>query len=236
VLLQAGVNLINDHGDRHRPGFSASQRAAIRRNAALGWAAIAVAALFGCWMILLRGWPMLALCAVGLVGAWGYTGAPLNYKERGLGVPMVFLLMGVLLVGGAYYAASGSYDSAILWLSVPVSLFSSLLLLSNELRDYESDRAAGIRTLSVRLGYEPAVRLYQSIIALLLVSTLGLGLGGLIANEVIPLLSLAVLLGPLRLLRAPPAERRHLAPRTGRGFLAYGLALLASVWMGAGST
>lgn len=233
VLLQAGVNLVNDFTDRNRPGFSPEQRGRIHRNARLGWIAVALAAGFGAWMIVLRGWPMLVLCVLGLLGAWGYTGAPVNYKERGLGVPLVFLLMGVMLVGGAYYAVTGHYGAAVFWLSVPVSLFSSLLLLSNELRDYEADAAASIRTLTVRLGFDAAVRLYQSIVILLASSTLVLGLAGLVRYEFVPLLSLLVLLGPMRRLRAPPPERWRLTPETGRGYAAYGAALLVTVWLGA---
>lgn len=230
VLLQVGVNLVNDHADRESPDFDARQRAAIARNTRLGALAFLLAALFGIYMVWLRGWPMFALELTGLLGALGYTGHPVNYKERGLGVPLVFLFMGVLLVGGAYYAVSGHYGLHVLWLSLPFSLFASLLLLSNELRDYEADLAAGLRTLSVRLGYRRAARLYQGLIALLAAVTLGLGTAGLLAFAVLPLASLALLLVPLRLLHSAPAQRRALAPATGRGFFVYGLGLLISVW------
>lgn len=230
VLLQAGVNLVNDHADRHSPAFDQRQRAAIRRNARLGAGAFALAGLFGLWMVWLRGWPMLALELVGMVGALGYTGHPVNYKERGLGVPLVFLFMGVLLVGGAYYAVAGAYRPSIFWLSLPFSLFASLLLLSNELRDYEADLAEGLRTLTVRLGYAHATRLYQAIIVLLALVTLALGAAGLLAHAVIPLVSLLFLLRPLRLLQRAPAERTELTPATGQGFFAYGLCLLLAVW------
>jgi len=232
VLLQAGVNLVNDHADRHSPLFDSEQRVAIHRNARLGVLAFMLTGVFGVYLVWLRGWPMLVLEFVGMVGALGYTGHPVNYKERGLGVPLVFLFMGVLLVGGAYYAVSGSYHAGVFWLSLPFSLFASLLLLSNELRDYEADFEQGLRTLTVRLGYARARRLFQGLIALLVLVTLGLGAIGLLVPAVIPLASLLLLRRPLRLLNEPPTVRAGLPPATGQGFFAYGMCLLLTVWWG----
>ncbi len=232
VLLQAGVNLVNDHADRHSAEFDGGQRAAIRRNTRLGALAFLLAGIVGVYLVWLRGWPMLVLALVGMAGALGYTGHPVNYKERGLGVPLVFLLMGVLLVGGAYFAVSGSYHAGVFWLSLPFSLFASLLLLSNELRDYEADLKQGLRTLTVRLGYARARRLFQGLIVLLALVTLGLRAMGLLAHAAIPLASLLLLSRPLQLLDKAPAERVRLPPATGQGFFAYGLCLLLTVWWG----
>ena len=49
--------------------------------------------------------------------------------------------------------------------SVPVSLLVSLILLANEMRDYESDLRYGIGTLAVRIGYRAAVVLYCCLLA-----------------------------------------------------------------------
>lgn len=231
VLLQAGVNLVNDHADRRSAAFSAAQRRAIGRNTRLGAGAFLLAGLFGLYLVWLRGWPMLALEVTGLAGALGYTGHPVNYKARGLGVPLVFLFMGVLLVGGAYYAVSDRYHAGVFWLSLPFSLFASLLLLSNELRDYEADLAEGLRTLTVRLGYERSAWLYRGLTLLLAAMTVALGAAGLLAYAMLPLLSLLCLLPPLRLLDQGPVERRDLTPATGRGFFAYGFTLLATLWI-----
>lgn len=68
-----------------------------------------VVIILGLYMVTLRGWPLLLLGIIGVAGAWGYTGSPFNYKQRGLGILMVFWFMGVLLIGGSYYVVSGSY-------------------------------------------------------------------------------------------------------------------------------
>ncbi len=230
LLLQAAVNLVNDHGDLHRPGFDAAQRRRIRRNARIGWLLFALVMVIGLYLVSLRGWPLALLGLVGLAGAWGYAAPPLDYKSRGLGVPLVFLFMGVLFVGGAYYAITGHFGWRVLWLSLPFSLLASLLLLSNELRDLEADRAAGIRTLSVRLGQARAVRLYRLLLAGVYLSALGLYMAGLLPGVLALALTLPALWQPLRLLQAPPQRRHALTPLTGRLYALFSLAFLAGLW------
>ncbi|MES9946273.1 MAG: prenyltransferase [Candidatus Thiodiazotropha sp.] len=146
LLLQIAVNLVNDAPDLANPDLDRLSRENIRRNHKLGWMIMLLAIILGLYMVSIRGWPLFLLGLAGVAGAWGYTGGKVNYKQRGLGIVLVFLLMGVLLIGGSYYVLSGLYTWKVFWLSLPFSLLSSLLLLSNELRDYESDREAGIET------------------------------------------------------------------------------------------
>ena len=231
VLLQIAVNLINDQRDIHNQHFSTAQRKAIRRNTRIGFIVMGVAIVIGLYMVTLRGWPLLVLGVIGVLGAWGYTGGRINYKARGLGILFVFLLMGVLLIGGAYYVVTGAYYWRIFLLSIPFSLLSSLLLLSNELRDYEADLAAGIRTLSVRLGYDFGLKLYYWLVALVyLVSVLLFQAGMLPAIWLLPV-TVLVLWQPLKLLHAPAHLRTRLTPLTGRFYLVFSLAYLATLWL-----
>ncbi len=230
LLLQIAVNLINDQRDIDSERFDDAQKAAIRRNTRIGYAAMTLAVLIGLYLVSLRGWPLLLLGMVGVFGAWGYTGGRINYKSRGLGILLVFLLMGVLLIGGAYYVVAGGYNLRVFWLSLPFSLLSSLLLLSNELRDYEADLAEGIRTLSVRLGYEFGVRLYYGLSAAIYLLSVLLYRAGLLQGLWLLLVTAVALWQPLKLLRAPPSLRRRLTPLTGRLYLLFGLAFIGSLW------
>lgn len=230
LVLQMAVNLVNDHRDIESSRFDRVQRRRIRRNTLIGWWLMGLVVLAGLYMVSLRGWPLLLLGAIGMLGAWGYTGGVLNYKSRGLGIPLVFLLMGVMLIGGAYYVMTGGYSWTVFWLSLPFSLLSALLLLSNELRDYEQDRAEGIGTLSARIGYRSAVRLYYLLsVAVYLVSLL-LHFQGLLQGIWLLLATALLLWQPLRLLQAPAGERRRLTPLTGRQYALFSLAFLASLW------
>jgi 1,4-dihydroxy-2-naphthoate octaprenyltransferase len=231
VLLQIAVNLINDQRDIDNEHFSNTQRHAIWRNTRVGYAAMAFAVAIGIYMVTLRGWPLLLLGAIGIFGAWGYTGGRINYKARGLGILLVFLFMGMLLIGGSYYVVTGTYHWRIFWLSLPFSLLSSLLLLSNELRDYEADLAAGIRTLSVRLGYQFGVRLYYWLVALVYLVSVLLYQAEMLQGILLLLITALVLWQPLKLLHAPASHRQRLTPLTGRFYLVFSLAYLTTLWL-----
>ncbi|WP_207063820.1 prenyltransferase [Motiliproteus sp. SC1-56] len=230
LLLQAGVNLINDHGDLDLlPGLSDAQRRLIRRNFRWGLLCMLAAAAGAAVLVWLSGWPLLLLVVLGAVGALGYTTEPINYKRRGLGVVLAFWLMGVLMVAGAYLAMSGRWSLPVLALSMPLSLLTALLLLGNELRDWESDREQGIGTLTVRLGFRAGQGLYLAIVALTYLCALWLYQAQLLPT-LMPLAP-SLLLIPLlvRALQGAPEARRRLPPFTGRFFALFGLGYLVAV-------
>lgn len=229
LLLQAGVNLINDYADRQQlrqVSDSAAYLMALNRveqNFRVGMFCFLLAAVIAIYLVAQVGTGLLWLALVGLVGALGYTLEPINYKRRGLGVVLVFWFMGVLMVAGSYFAVSGELSAQVLWQSLPVSLLTALLLLSNELRDYEADQRDGIRTLSGRIGFAPAVKLYMAMVLLTYLSALLLWSSGAL-QSLWPLLpSLMCLPAPYRLLQAKEGQRKLLTPLTGRLFLVFGL-------------
>jgi 1,4-dihydroxy-2-naphthoate octaprenyltransferase len=162
VLLHAGTNVVNEVYDV-RKGIDTitSPRAShaivkgrISERAALLFAgmAFALAVGVGVYLAWSRGLPIVALGLIGLIGGWGYTAPPLEYKNRALGVPLVFVLMGPLMVEGAFFAVSGTWSLTALVLSVPVGLLVAAILHGNEWRDIREDSRAGISTLSSRIG------------------------------------------------------------------------------------
>lgn len=231
LMLQIAVNLINDYRDINNVGFSSAQKDAIKRNTKIGWIVMFLAVILGLYMVSIRGWALLALGMVGVFGAWGYTGGQINYKSRGLGVLLVFFFMGVLLVGGSYYVVSGSYSINVFLLSLPFSLLSSLLLLSNELRDYEDDLAQGIKTMSVRLGFNFSVRMYYTIATLLYLLSVALYSADKLNSVTLILVSSLALWQPLKLLSADKHKRAGLTKLTGRLYFLYGLSYITTIWM-----
>ncbi|NVK44399.1 MAG: prenyltransferase [Oceanospirillaceae bacterium] len=226
VLLQAGVNLINDHADirllRHCPGRETWVQA-IRRNFRAGLCCFLLAAVIAVYFVSLRGLGFLGLCVLGLAGALGYTIAPVNYKNRGLGVALVFWLMGVLMIAGSAVALGAPLTLTLILQTVPVSLLVALLLLSNELRDYEADLGEGLGTLTVRIGFDAAARLYLMLLAAVYLWTALLMLLGMLPGALWVLPSLLLALKPVRLLRAPQQLRRPLTPATARLLLGFGI-------------
>jgi 1,4-dihydroxy-2-naphthoate octaprenyltransferase len=162
ILLQVGTNVINEIYDV-RKGIDSitSPRASLaivkgriteRGAFAFASACFVVATLIGAWLIYQRGWMVAAFGIAGLLGGFGYTAPPLQYKYRALGVPLVFLLMGPLMVEGSYFVVSGDFSWRALVTSIPVGLLVAAILHGNEWRDISEDARAGIATLSIRFG------------------------------------------------------------------------------------
>src|SRR4029078_2357403 len=114
--------------------------------------AFLLAIVVGIALVAMRGPAIIVLGLLGLLGGWGSTAPPLEYKNRALGVPIVFLLMGPLMVEGAYFAVSGQWSVTALVLSIPVGRLVAAILHGNEWRDIREDSRAGISTLSARIG------------------------------------------------------------------------------------
>ncbi|MGA3057122.1 MAG: LLM class flavin-dependent oxidoreductase [Candidatus Limnocylindrales bacterium] len=162
MLLHSGTNVINEVYDVRKgidtitsPRMShavlkgrVSERGAYAFAMALFVAAVAV----GAYLVWLRGAAIAGLGLLGLVAGYTYTAPPFQYKYRALGVPVVFTLMGPIMVVGSYYAITGLWDGHALVLSLPVGLLVAAILHGNEWRDIGEDTRAGIVTLSSRLG------------------------------------------------------------------------------------
>src|SRR5438309_10112714 len=105
-----------------------------------------------------RGWPIVALGIIGLIGGYTYTAPPFQYKFGPVGIPLVFLLMGPLMVIGSFYAVSGLFDLRAVAASIPVGLLVAAILHGNEWRDISEDARAGGATVWVRAGRGAAQR------------------------------------------------------------------------------
>jgi len=199
VLLHVGTNVINEIYDvRKGVDRITSPRASHallkgrlteREAFVVALAAFAAAAGLGVWMIVERGWPVVLLGLAGLVGGWGYSAPPLEYKFRALGLPLVFLLMGPLMVIGSYFVITGTFDWATVAVSIPVGLLVTAILHGNEWRDISEDARVGGSTFSVRAGRRVAHIGY-----LALVVGAYMALGAAVLVKALPVQSLLALL------------------------------------------
>ena len=85
---------------------------------------------------------------------------------NGLGDLFVFLFFGFAAVCGTYYVQAGTVSAAASWAAIPMGALITNILVVNNLRDIETDRAAGKLTLAVRLGPEGARGEYVLMLAL----------------------------------------------------------------------
>ena len=88
----------------------------------------------------------------GLALAWIYSAPPLRLKKHGLGEPTVIVVWGPLMVGGVYYAATGSIPGAVIWASLPYAILCTTVLMGKHIDKAPWDGPAGTRTLPVILG------------------------------------------------------------------------------------
>ena len=164
VLLHSGTNIVNEIYDV-RKGIDtiASPRASHaivkgrlteREAYAIALLAFGLAVAVGLYLVALRGPAIVVLGLIGLGGGYFYTAPPFQYKFRALGVPLVFVLMGPLMVVGSYFAIGGEWSIEALIVSIPVGCLVAAVLHGNEWRDIGEDTRAGIVTLSSRIGRE----------------------------------------------------------------------------------
>jgi 1,4-dihydroxy-2-naphthoate octaprenyltransferase len=209
VLLHIGTNVLNEIYDVRKgvdtittPRAShALLKGRLSEREAFTFVGITavLALLIGLWLVTQRGWPIVALGVLGFVGGYGYTAPPLQYKFKALGVPLVFALMGPLMVVGGYYAITGQWSLQALALSVPVGFLVAAILHGNEWRDISDDARAGISTLSIRYGRNAAHFGYLwLVVGAYLALTLAVLLGALPTMSLVALLSLPLLVRAIR--------------------------------------
>ena len=164
LAMQLGVNFANDYSDHVRGADSA--RVGPLRAASSGivsprqvrWAAMAafsVAAIAGVALSLAVDWRLLLVGAACLLAGWLYTGGPRPYGYLGLGEVFVFVFFGLVATVGTAYVETGRVTTLALLMGCGVGFMATAILVLNNLRDIETDAAAGKRTLATRIGRRP---------------------------------------------------------------------------------
>jgi 1,4-dihydroxy-2-naphthoate octaprenyltransferase len=162
VAIQIGTNYSNDALDFLHGADTVRRRGPTRvtasgllspRQVLIGsYACFGVAALAGAYLVALRGWPLLMVGVLSIGAGIAYTANPFRLGYRGLGDLFVFVFFGVVAVVGSDYVQTARVRPEAVLASIPVGLLATAILVANNLRDIETDRAAGKRTLAVRIG------------------------------------------------------------------------------------
>lgn len=162
LLIQIGTNFANDLFDFKRGADTAERTGPVRvTNAGLltpeqvarGTVVVfGLAFLIGLYLVSLGGWPILVIGVASIACGVLYTAGPWPLAYHGLGDVFTFVFFGVVAVVGTHYVHTGAVDALALLASIPVGLLVTAILVVNNLRDIPTDRAAGKRTLAVRLG------------------------------------------------------------------------------------
>ena len=130
------------------------------------WLAFGIAVAAGAYLIAIAGWQLLVVGIAAIAAGVLYTGGPRPYGYEGLGELFVFGFFGIVAVVGSYYVQTEELRGLAFTLAVPVGLLASAILMVNNIRDIETDRRAGKRTLAVRLGRHRARRVFAAMVYL----------------------------------------------------------------------
>ena len=120
------------------------------------YVAFGVAVAAGLYLASVAGWELLVVGAASILAGVLYTGGPRPYGYEGLGELFVFVFFGIVAVVGSYYVQTEELRWEAFALAVPVGLLASAILVVNNVRDIDTDRRAGKRTLAVKLGRDRA--------------------------------------------------------------------------------
>jgi 1,4-dihydroxy-2-naphthoate octaprenyltransferase len=246
LFVHAGTNISNDVEDAHR-GIDAPDK--IRRNSAvfntgrlsitegrrLYGACFGIGLALGVIICAVQGPALLVVGLLGVLGGLLYTAGPAPYKYAGLGEAAIVLLMGPLMTQGVYTAVTGTAFAARgFWVGIGPGLLIACVLMSNNLDDLEDDRAAGARTLAVRIGFPRARMLYAAMMVAVIPTQILLWVTGVYdAWILLPLLAAGLLVARAREVLSMAGSEdpalETLTPRTGQVHVLFALLLCAAV-------
>ena len=190
ALIQIGTNFANDYYDAVK-GVDTDDREGFTRVTQSGliapesvkratFATFALAILVGVYLVYVGGLPILVVGLVSVASGFAYAGGPYPLGSHGLGDLFVFVFFGVVAVTGTFYVQAaqvlaapfpagipeGTVTLAALVASLPVAAISTDILVVNNVRDLETDREAGKKTLAVLVGYRASRAEFVGLLAL----------------------------------------------------------------------
>ena len=175
LFLQIAVNYANDYSDGVR-GSDTNRVGPIRlvasglasaksvKNASL--LSFAIAAISGVFLAINVSYWLVAVGAISIWAAWGYTGGKKPYGYFGFGEISVFVFFGLVATIGSYYVQTQQINWQIILLSLPIGSLSCAILSVNNLRDLPEDAKVGKRTLAVQIGEKNARKFFVFLVAI----------------------------------------------------------------------
>ena len=246
LLIQAATNMFNEFYDERR-GLDEAGTVGIAGTIVQGRMrarAVLLGALFcytvalflGIYLVAVGGWSILVLGCLSALGGYLYSAGPRPIAYTPASELAVFLFMGVLIVVIAYAVQNpGSFPLRVPLAALPIGGLVAAILLANNIRDMNSDRRGGRRTLPIVLGREVGVLVYRVLLLEAYVAA-----AALMALRTIPLECALVFLSAssaIRLWRdigvtTTPERLDPVVKRTAGLHLAFGLLYTVGILLG----
>ena len=168
LLMQVDANFVNDYFDFRKGRDDRETRLGPPRACSEGWITpramgwgigltTLLACLAGLPLVLWGGWWLVAIGVACVIFCFLYTTL---LAGLGLGDVLVLVFFGLVPVCVTYFIQTGEVTLPVLLLSIGMGLATDCLLVVNNYRDREQDRASGKRTIVVLLGGRFAEWLY----------------------------------------------------------------------------
>lgn len=173
VFLQVLSNLANDYGDSVHGADNSDREGPVRavQSGVIQLGEMKKAIILLSILSLVSGLLLLYISlqdmkffllflVFGFSAIWAaitYTAGNNPYGYVGLGDISVFVFFGLLGVAGSYFLHHLSITTSILWPAISLGCFSTAVLNINNIRDIESDKKAGKRSIPVRIGRKKAI-------------------------------------------------------------------------------
>jgi 1,4-dihydroxy-2-naphthoate octaprenyltransferase len=219
VLLLGGTNFVNDYYDHRKGADEANQAArpgAIQQGVATprsvliaGLTCFALGGGLGLILCATTSWSLLWIGVASVLAGFLYTGAPVHLAYLGLGEITVFLFMGPIIVTGADFVQTERWSWDPVLASLPIGFLVTAILHANNLRDIDTDRQVGKRTIATLIGREWANREMYLLVSLAFVSLVAVVVAGIVPwPALVALAGLAFVPRIFRVVASNPSPRK----------------------------
>jgi len=211
LLMQVGVNLANDYFDYTKGVDTEDRLGPVRvtpsdliapgRVKSSMTMVFVLSLLPGLYLIIVGGWPVAGIGAASIIAALAYSGGPYPLASHGLGDLFVFIFFGLVAVCGTYYVQALTLTPMVVMMGVIVGFLITAILVVNNLRDIQTDRKTGKRTLAVMIGEKRTRAVYTVLLGSAYVITGFIWIGGFASTwSLLPLASLPLAFLQIRLI------------------------------------
>lgn len=162
LAIQIGTNLTNDYYDFIK-GVDDHTRVGPAKVLVEGHIALAsmrkaiilvftIAALASSYLIMKGGWPIAVIATTSILFAILYTAGPYPLGHIGLADPIELIYFGPVAVAGTYYLIAHTLPLYVILGGFIPGFLSLAILTVDNLRDHDTDKAKGKKSLCVRYG------------------------------------------------------------------------------------
>jgi len=170
ILLQISSNLINDYYDgkkgtdsKNRLGPQRHSQLSLKNSKQIKYMALfstSLAIIFGIYLMICGGWPIIIIGISSVIFSWLYTGGPYPLSYYALGEVFAFIFFGPIAVIGTQYLQTHQILNESIILGTGLGFLSSAIMLINNIRDTDSDKSSNKKTLSTLFGIKNAKLIY----------------------------------------------------------------------------